>query len=195
MTHEASGVTVVIPTIPPRLHQLHRALDSVMAQTIQPDAISIALDTTKAGAGPTRQRALMGARTEWIAFLDDDDELLPTHLSALLAGARMGVGAGEADVIWPWFEVIGGTDPFPQHHGRQWDPTDPHIFPITALVRTRFAQQATFPAPGDHADWHGDDFPYWLQLHDLGARFLHIGAVTWRWHHHGLNTSGLPSRW
>lgn len=185
-------VTVCIPSIPPRVAYLHRAVQSVINQTQPIAAVSIAFDVDRQGAGPTRNRAKAGVRTTWTAYLDDDDELRPGHVKRLLDLAE----ETGADVLIPWFTVQGGGDPFPMHRGRQFDPADPHIFPITVLVRTEVAQLADFPAPRwGEADWHGDDFPYWNELASKGATFAAIPEETWIWHHHSSNTSGIPSRW
>lgn len=177
---------------------LARALKSIAAQTEPACALAIAYDDQHLGAGPTRTRALRMARTEWVAFLDDDDEILPDHLALLFAAAK----ETGADVLWPWFHVIGGTDPFPMHQGRQLDPENPHIFPITTLVRTELAQEGEFPGSNITGDWNVDDWPFWQHLHSLGAKFHHIPDRTWKWYHHGWgtpgvsgNTSGRPDRW
>lgn len=186
------GITMVIPSIPPRTKLLNRALTSIAAQTEAAAGVSIAYDTQRQGAGPTRTRALRGVTTEWCAFLDDDDELLPNHLALLFAAAK----ETGADVLWPWFEVIGGTDPFPDHRGQQFDIDNQRLFPITTLVRTHFAHQSEFPAytEGD-LYWEGDDWPFWRGLHAAGAKFHHIPDITWHWHHDSGNTSGKAGRW
>ncbi len=200
----SDGVTVVIPSIPPRRTLLLRALDSVAAQTSPAASVSIAYDIAREGAGPTRTRALRAVQTRWTAFLDDDDEMMSHHLERLLALHA----ETDADVCVPWFEVVGGADPFPQHRGNLFDdpdkaPHDHRIFPITYLVRTVLVQACTFPKPAwGTADWAGDDYPVILRMHELGGRFAHTPDITWTWHHHGYgqpgragNTSGLPSRW
>jgi hypothetical protein len=190
-------ITVVIPTIPPRARLLTRALESAAVQTLTPAAIIVEVDDTGTGAAATRNRALERVETEWVAFLDDDDELLPDHLLTL-ALAQRHTGA---DLLWPWFTVAGGSDPFPQHRGRQWDPADPHQFPINVLVRTELLEAVggftTIPDGARDQDGHrtGEDWHLWLALSAAGARFHHVDAQTWTWHHHAGNTSGLPSRW
>lgn len=185
-------VTVCIPTIPPRGELLARALASVAAQTKPPAAISVAYDLDRRGAAHTRNMALFAASTEWVAFLDDDDVLYPTHLEQLCAHASL-MGA---DVVWPWYDVIDGTDPFPMHEGRQYDRADPHIFPITALVRRDYAVKVGgFPLRTPVSEeCAGEDFPFWMAVHDAGATFSHLPVRTWAWHHDTGNTSGLP-RW
>lgn len=183
-------ITVAIPSIPPRQVLLHRALKSVSAQTHPVDGVSIAYDIGKEGAGPTRNRALEGVKTEWTCFIDDDDEMNPEHVEKILRCAI----ENNADVVYPWFDVIGGVDPFPGHFGKPWDPDNPRIFPITVIGRTELLQQATFPRPHD-GEWAGDDYPFWLEVQALGGKIVHLPERTWKWHHHSRNTSGLPNRW
>jgi len=186
-----SDITVVIPSIPPRAGLLHsRALPSVLAQSLPPDEVIIAIDHDRKGAGPTRTRALRRVATEWVAFLDDDDELLSQHLETLKHWAVK----KDADVVWSWFSAPDGGDVLGAR-GRQWDPANPHTFPITALVRTSFAQRCEFPAPVTD-NFSGDDFPFWTCVSAAGARFFHVSDITWRWwNKHGGNTSGAPGRW
>lgn len=187
-----NDVTVVIPSIPPRGILLGRAVSSASTQTLPAKAISVAVDVDRQGAGPTRTRALNAATTEWVAFLDDDDEMYPFHLATLMETAL----EHEADVVWSWYDVIAGIDPLRSHEGRQWNPKEPHLFPITTLVRTALAQEAGF-APPIHpsGEISGEDYPFWLQLNDLGAKFIHVCKRTWAWHHDSKNTSGMPNKW
>ena len=162
-------------------------------QTLSPDAVSIAIDLERQGAGPTRTRALYGAQTEWVAFVDDDDSLLSHHLAVLRTTAL----DHDVDVVWPWFEVVGGTVPpsIEINRGKQWDPAAPHMFPITTLVRTELAREVGGFSSPVHEDISGEDHPFFVALSDVGAKFWHVNEVTWRWHHNTGNTSGLPSRW
>lgn len=187
-------VTVVIPTLPARRKtHLTRALASVEAQTHLATAVIVERDNDRTGAAATRNRAIEQVETEWTAFLDDDDYLLPDHLAVLCDTAR----EHDADVVWPWFRVEGGTDPFPMHRGRQWNPQDPHIFPITTLVRTSLLREVggfstgTRTAP-DGRVVAGEDWRLWNALSAAGARFRHVDKVTWVWVHWGGNQSGMP---
>lgn len=185
-------VGFAIPSIPPRRQLLTRAISSIVTQTHPVEQISVAVDNAKAGAGPTRNRAKDALRTEWTCFLDDDDELLPHHVQHLLARqAETG-----ADVVFPWFDVVDGGDPFPMFRGREWSVESPHSFPITALVRTEVAQSLPFDDPMDPScGAAGEDFAWWVNLALAGAKIVHTPEITWRWYHNSGNTAGLPSRW
>jgi glycosyltransferase involved in cell wall biosynthesis len=198
---EAVRIAVITPTIAPRANDdLERAKRSVREQVYPAYEHIVEEDVDKEGPAIVRNRAVEKTRCEWIAFLDDDDYLLPNHLSALKdEWFREQQHGREPDIIWPWFRVEGGADPFPQFQGRQFDINQPHIFPITVLLRkAAFDEVGGFlPSRGHHPDGHdtGEDFNLWLRLAEAGFTFHHTPDITWVWRHHGRNTSGLPSRW
>lgn len=189
-----NDITIVIPTIPPRAHLLLRALASVSAQKLPVAAVSIAQDIRREGAWATRNRAMEAVTTEWVGFLDDDDELLPHHTEFLLGKAI----EGGLDFCWGWFQVVGGHDPFPLGRGRQYDVADYHVVPITYIVRTELLRAAHASVGGFLADgigaWQQQDQPLFDAIATLGKHRA-FEEITWLWHHHGKNTSGLPSRW
>jgi glycosyltransferase involved in cell wall biosynthesis len=159
------------------------------------DNILVVSDHKREGVAHNRERGLQMVNTEWTLFLDDDDEWYPEHAEKLLRHAE----EEGADYVWAWFDVVGGTDPFPDHFGRQWDPENPHQTTITTLVRTALAQQVGFlnargidPPDGNR---HGEDWSFTLGMSDIGARFAHLPERTWAWHHHAANTMGLTDRW
>lgn len=188
-------VSVCIPSIPTRSHFLNsRAIPSVVTQTHPVSEIAISIDREKKGAWENRNNAIKMANSEWIAFLDDDDELLSHHVETLLNAAN----ENNADVVWGWFDVIGGSDPFPESRGVQWNPDSSLIFPITCLVRRSLILDADAKFEVDEPSWGSwfhQDYPFWKSIHDAGGKFLAIPDITWNWHHHGTNTSGLPNRW
>jgi glycosyltransferase involved in cell wall biosynthesis len=87
-----------------RAHLLSRALDSVKRQTFPPFEVIVVDDASsdstaevarthgarvltmpqRSGSGPARNAGIAAAETEWIAFLDSDDEWEPQHLELLL---------------------------------------------------------------------------------------------------------------
>lgn len=187
-------VGVAIPSIPPRGQMLRRALGSALRQDRVPDALSVVIDHDRNGATTTRNRAWRALDTEYVAFLDDDDEMLPCHLDRLLSTAE----STGADLTYAWYSVEGGHDPFPQHFGRPWDPSDPRQTTITCLWR-RTALEAIdgFPEVADLTDEVGnrigEDFAAVCALNDKGGVIVHLPERTWTWWHHGRNTSGLPT--
>jgi glycosyltransferase involved in cell wall biosynthesis len=181
-------ITVCIPAHRPRIKNniLTRTLESVWKQTYPVAAISIAVDYNHDGAAITRNRSLAGATTDWVFFLDSDDILRPNCIHRLVAHQL----ASDADIVWPWFEVKGGKDPFPLHFGRQWDPDAPHSFPITTLVRRELAVQV-----GGFPDLPGEDMHFWLRMSAAGAKFAHLPERLWFWNHSSGNTMGRGDRW
>lgn len=176
---------------------LERAVRSVEAQTVQADQLVVQIDEHSEGASATRTRGMLHVETEWTAFLDDDDELLPQHIQFLTDRAD----EHGLDMCWGWYTVVGGTDPFPIHQGKQYDPTSAHIFPITILARTSMLHRAAEdmggfqPDPYGTGNWGIQDQPVWdHMIVTQGAKHMAFPDITWLWHHHGRNTSGLPSR-
>lgn len=190
------GVTAVIPAIPPRVAdgKLHRALASVLAQTRAVDAVVVQVDHDRAGAAANRTAALRAVGTEWSALLDDDDEWSPGHVAALLAHAE----ATGTDLVYPWFEVAGGTDPWPHREGQPFDREalrGENFVPITVLVRTELLRAIGGFLPKGPPDNPCEDWGTWDALLGQGARFEHLSVRTWTWHMHGENTSGRQDRW
>lgn len=202
-------IGLAIPSIPPRRALLARALTSVCMQHRLPDQIAVAVDVDHDGAAITRNRAWRSlGHVDYVAFLDDDDELYPHHLAMLLDTA-LSTGA---DLVYPWFEVIGGTDPFPPHFATDaWDPVHPRQTTVTVLWRRDTLEEiAGFPEvgyPGDvfvpelggitdeTGNYAGEEFRAVLALNRDGGKIVHVPEVTWAWHHDSGNTSGRPDRW
>lgn len=185
------GVTVVTPFHDQRRTNgmLERAAASVRAQTVPVEHI-LAEDIHHMGAAITRAHGLALVETEWVAFLDSDDEMDPDHIEQLLACAEQ----TGADYVYPWFRVRGGTDPFPMFFGKPFDPACPNSTTITILVRTELAKTVGFVRdPATQAS--GEDFLFTKGCIATGAKIVHLPRRSWTWHHHGGgNTSGLPTR-
>lgn len=214
-----NDITVCIATIPPRAKLLRRALASVAEQTLQPATIVVEYDHEHTGAAATKNAAARRASTEWLAFLDDDDQFLPHHLETLREAVRGRVGGWvhhempKPDVVYSipnCPQLPGGRDP----HGRYGVPFDADelrrrsYIQTTSLIRAdafhnaggfqlpmRYQADGTTPCPYD-------DWGLWLAMLEQGARFLHVPEVTFIWNHWGRgekgrpgNTSGQPDRW
>jgi glycosyltransferase involved in cell wall biosynthesis len=179
-------ITVAVPAHPARLMNgmLARALTSIAVQLLPPAAISVAVDTERQGAAPTRQRALDAVRTEWVAFLDSDDWFDPDHLAVLAAGAA----EHEADYVYSYWhgpDILG-------HFGEVFDPAKPIETTMTILVRTELAKQVGFARLEDRLENSGEDWRMTTGCAALGAKIVHIPRRTWTYNMHGGNTSGLP---
>jgi glycosyltransferase involved in cell wall biosynthesis len=196
----SSDISVVIATIPPRVKLLRRAAWSVLEQTLRPDAIVIESDPDHTGAAATKNRGLAKVTSEWVAFLDDDDQFLPEHLAKL----RTHAFRTDADVVYSIPTVPGSnfvaTEPM---YGRPFDAgvlRQRSYIQTTSLVRTKLIQNAggfQCPPRSDYDDWG-----CWLALLDAGARFSHLPESTFIWNHWGTgtpgrdgNTSGRADRW
>lgn len=206
-----SDVTVVIPTIPGREELLARAVASVTTQQTQPGKIITVVDTDRHGAAWARNEAIKQVETPWIAWLDDDDELLPNHIKVLVRGAN----ASGADMVYSYAEFVGGEDPLAAFHRGKWVLAPINVpwcveaewglkygnhIPITYLVRIETVRQVGgFPEPnsfGIPADRSGDceDYGLILAMLKAGTKFHHVvGVRTWRYYFHGTNTGGRGS--
>ena len=213
-----TSVAVCVPTIPARRELLDRALHSVAAQVVGDDvtlSASVALDDEGLGAAVTRNRAWRDADAEWVAFLDDDDELRPEHVNACLRHAQ----ETGADLVYPWFNIhndagvdISANDPlrapvdgyYASPYGLAFSDdlrrellTRNNFIPVTVLVRRKLlAAVGGFPVPNT-PEWPEsccEDWGLWRRLLEAGARFEHLPMRTWIWYWHGRNTSGRPWR-
>ena len=173
------NITVVIPTIAGREQQLECAAASVEAQTLWPAKVLVELDIDRQGAAATRNRMLERVDTEWVAFLDDDDEFKPNHLRACMRHA----GLTGAAVVYPGYNTIG-PDPL-GCFGMTFDGDllrGRNYIPVTTLCRTDLVRKVGGFQP--HPDENGDpceDWGLWLALLDAGAVFSHLPQRTWIW--------------
>lgn len=125
MTH-TPRVTVVITTYN-RADLLPRAVESVLAQTYTDYEVIIVDDCSSdntqdvvagfddprirsfrhernRGASAARNTGILNAKGEYVAFLDDDDELLPMNLEARVH--RMDSGSCEVGLVYGWRDEV-----------------------------------------------------------------------------------------
>lgn len=186
------GITACIASHPGRSRngKLTRALASVSAQHLLPEQIIVGVDKDRRGAGWNRQQILSRVDTEWMAWLDSDDEWYPQHLRRCAETAQ-DTGAW---FVFPWFDAPG--DPL-GHFGLPFNPAAPHHTTITFLVRTELARVVGFnTAPSErhsNEDWH-----HLLGLCEIAVArdypMVHLPERTWYWHMDGGNSSGLPGQ-
>lgn len=189
---------------------LARAVASVSHQTLPPDDVLIPVDHEQEGAGPTRTRAAITARTEWVAFLDDDDQFCHSHLEDLLDHAE----ETGADMVFPWFTSIGGTSvlqapdddgklvspeglPFTAERrdyvGRGPEGHGNNFIPITYLIRRDvLLDLGGFPSTNSEEWPHpaNEDWGFLIKLCRSNAKIEHLDARTWLWHFHSKSTLG-----
>lgn len=197
-----NDITIIIPSIPIRAQYLSDALQSVARQTHLPDQVLVRIANDKKSAPEQRDEMLSQVKTQWIACLDDDDYLLPNHLDVLLRCAK----ETEADMVYPWYTVEGGSDPFAHFFGVPWDNSKPHQVPITNLYNTELVRSCggwsnfgkfDVENVGTSSDGQraGEDYCLLLRMIEAGAKIVHIKEKTWVWRHHDKNTSGRPAVW
>jgi GT2 family glycosyltransferase len=129
-------VSVVIPTFG-RSELVARAVAGVAAQTLTDIEIIVVVDgndpqtvaklagitdrrlrvlvnAQQAGAGRARDRGVQESRADWVAFLDDDDEWLPTKLERQMAVAQNGpvIISTLSWVIAPYGKTVMPIQPY-----------------------------------------------------------------------------------
>ncbi|HVP86291.1 MAG TPA: glycosyltransferase, partial [Rhizomicrobium sp.] len=191
----ASDVSVVIPAYNSSA-TLARALDSVLAQTVQPREIVVVDDCSKddtiklaqsyadngvrvvalnkqSGAAGARNAGIYAAKGEFIAFLDSDDEWLPTKLEKQMAAMEtdknLSLVSCASNLILP-----NGTDCGDVYGGRR-----PTVGPLAwkALLVSNYIATPTVVARRDHLvslggfDRNlkiGEDQDMWIRLALVG---------------------------
>ena len=202
-----ADVTVVMPTIEGREALRERALASVRAQTVLPADTIVVVDDQLRGAAWARNQGLARVRTRWVAWLDDDDELFPQHLEALLVGQ----GVSGADLVYSYPEFVGvdehgrpARDPLAVSQDGVWVkpfgvPFGPeqenhlryqgNFIPVTYLADAAKVRAAGgFPPSGGKG--MEEDYQLLINLLNDGATFHHVAEITWRYHFHDANTGG-----
>lgn len=206
-------VTVLIPTLPERPELLANALNSVNAQTLPAAAVIVEEAQDDDDAAVTRNRALEKVTTPWVAFLDDDDELEPSHLETLVEGAK----TSGADVVFSWFKILKQDGTLALRDDALWTQINGQrrsgfgivgndairaglrvncFVHLCCLVRTSVAQAARFPRPGtsEWAEPHSEDWGFWFRVMKTDATFHHVPERTWHWRDWDGRTNGQPIR-
>lgn len=116
MAGVAEAVTIIIPTFGNHdqwLPLARRAAASAIAQTVPPARVVVSMTTTLAMA---RNGPAEWARTEWLCFLDADDELDVRYVEAMLAAegdvrqpATVSAGAQDRPTVIPAKHLMSGN--------------------------------------------------------------------------------------
>ncbi|QFG12272.1 glycosyltransferase [Arthrobacter phage Racecar] len=205
-TPVAEDVTVLITTIPTRAERLQRAVNSVVAQTMLPAELIIQMDEDHIGAPANRDAGIARVKTKYVALLDDDDFFYADHIETLYKAAL----EHDADIVYSWFGMDGGTDPFPENFGKPWDPENPVQTTVTTLSKVETIKKAGGYSNTDtlteeeletyaQGNTVGEDFRMVASANRQGAKIIHVPKRTWAYSHwwDGTqgNTSGRPDRW
>lgn len=200
------GVSVVIPTIPGREKLLERAVNSVREQARPADDLIVYVDDRRKGAAHARNHALTQVATQWVAWLDDDDVLMPNHIDVCMDMLE----TTGADLCYPGMIAVGGRDPLAcpvnnvlvnpycvPFRQEQADHllTVGNFIPITWVGRTGLIRAVGgFPEPwADESKGSGrveEDYGLLMNLLRAGAQFVHAPVRTWRYFFHSGNTGG-----
>lgn len=167
-------VTVITPTISGREKLLDECKLSVSNQLERVANHFWLLDQDRKGPAFIRNKLAKQADTEWIAFLDDDDLLMPNHF------ALHQPFQDEADVIFSWGEVVhtdGGRALFDSSFNKERILAGHNSIPVTASVRrSLFDKVGGFSLTERFEDW-----ALWRDLIKINARFQCIETVTWEY--------------
>lgn len=187
-----AGVTVLIATHPARQTSglVDRAFMSVSRQTLQPSAVIVSNDLDRKGAGANRRRLLDLVDTEWIVWLDSDDEWTDVkHLEKLM---QVATETGSI-FVYSWFH---GPDPL-GHFGLPFNPCQPHHTTMAVLVRTDIAREVGFQ-DNEIGPYANEDWAFITGVAKIacerGLPMTHLPERTWRYHQHGQNSSGQPGQ-
>lgn len=201
---ELAPVTVIIPTISPRIHLLNRALKSVQIQDLMPHRIIVQVDHQGEGAAITRNKALQKVPedSKAVEFLDDDDYFLRWHTRLHWAAML----DQQADYVYAHWQMGGLTfDPFPAWwRTTPWSNDRPHQTTIVTMVRRELAREVGFrpvevgkwPPATEEGHTFGEDYQFTLECLEKGAKIYHIlNERTWTWVATGNSTQGLAKNW
>lgn len=197
-------VQVLVPSIPLRIEQLARALNSVERQTVAFEVL-VRLDKEREGAAANRNKLLNFADREFVAFLDDDDEMYPDHIELLYDL----ITREKADIAYSIPRICdqngNALDPCHEFHVGNFEFSPDKLLERNFIPVTVLARRETLVRVGgfEHLpNFYGEDHGLWLKLLYAGAKFVHLPLQTWQynWWGQGLpgqpgNTSGLPEHW
>lgn len=171
-----ADVTVVIATFGPEYHKwdtlAQRARKSVQRQTMHPRIVRSHMDTLH----EARNIGAAQAKTEYLIFLDADDELDRHYVEAMLAS--------DGDIRRPsTLGIVGGIeDNYPVMIPRT-DMHDRNCVVIGAMITTEF-----FLEVGGFDDYPVmEDWALWLKMMQAGAEIVDVPDAIYRVHVQALS--------
>jgi hypothetical protein len=164
-------IGVLTPSLPERQHLLVECRASVSAQTSPPQLHQVRLDLARRGPSAVRNELVsaLPPTVDWIAFVDDDDLLLPGHLE------RLAAAASTSDIVYSRCHIDGPAVPW------RVQPFDAQLLqhanyiPVTVLMRrSLFVDLKGFRDLNRDEDWD-----LWKRAASAGARFHFVDEATW----------------
>lgn len=175
-----TDITVVTPSIPGREDFLAEAVATVQTQTLPAAAHLIELDIDYQGPGPTMNKLVPKAETEWVSILADDDLYDPDHLEVLATHS------GKADIVLSWCRFLGAEG-----------PPRPRYFRVEDLRRRAFTgmtgcfmfRKSLYDELGGWPEGVSEDWGFLIKAADAGARLVPVYQETWSYRQHEDSTS------
>lgn len=162
---------------------LTECLDSIHAQTLQPDDIVVGIDPYRLGEVGNGNRLIDATDSEWIAFCHSDDLWKPNHLKVCMEHQDADVIVSRFDLVnRPWSTIEPWHENFEDLRRTNWIGS-----PSMVVVRREVFGHWVQPEQPPPRDWN--DWCNWRRLLDAGAKFADTRKVTVLYRFFGDNGS------
>lgn len=164
-----NDLTICVPCALYHNDIVHRAIESIEAQTIQCDYI-VQQDTLSRGAGFSRNRALERVTTPLCAFLDADDTLDP-HFAETCLGILSQYAQSHEDTRYVYTDWIGLNNVIQQAPSpcQAWTEKTSHL--VTAVIPT---ERARLIGGFDEQMSGVEDADFYVRLRLSGICGIHV---------------------
>ena len=171
------NVTIITPTIPSRGLLLADAISSVANQETPAADHLIKVDLHGKGPSAIRNDLARSVKTEWMAFLDDDDILYPNYITELSNFQN------DFDVIYGFCKMTGRANWIANETFNENTLRKRNFIPVTAMVRTSMFQIVD----GFPNQQFSEDHALWINILNVGGRFKCHQKELWEYRYHGSN--------